>query len=139
MINKTRLYILVIVLLIAGYIWFSYNIFVQNNDSTGKGFNLCPIKSVTDIPCPSCGSTRSLMEIFHGNFVLALNINPLGYIIALLMMILPFWISYDLIRKRSSFHFFYIKTEKFISYKFIASLLIVLILINWCWNISKGL
>lgn len=139
MINKKRLYSLFIICLIAGYIWFYYCLSSQPTTNGGKEIHFCLIKSITGIPCPSCGSTRSVIEISHGNLLNALYYNPLGYIIFVIMLVLPFWIIYDLILGRSSLYVFYKKSEEFISRKAIAIILISLILANWFWNIHKGL
>lgn len=125
--------------LVAGYIWFIYNLYTQSINTNSNGIHFCIIKSLTGIPCPSCGSTRSVIEFFHGNFINALYINPLGYLIVLLMVSLPVWISFDLITDKSSFYSFYKKVEIFISKRIVAFLLIILILANWYWNIYKGL
>ncbi len=41
---------------------------------------LCPSIIFSGIPCPTCGITRSMWNIFHGNFLTALAFNPLGYL-----------------------------------------------------------
>jgi len=37
----------------------------------------CPFRVVTGIPCPSCGSTRSLVHLAHGDIAGSLILNPL--------------------------------------------------------------
>jgi len=37
----------------------------------------CPFKALTGLPCPTCGSTRSIVHLAHGNFTAALAMNPL--------------------------------------------------------------
>jgi uncharacterized protein DUF2752 len=37
----------------------------------------CVLKGVTNIPCPTCGSTRALVFLAHGEFIAALAMNPL--------------------------------------------------------------
>ncbi len=37
----------------------------------------CVFKALTGIPCPTCGSTRSLVLLSHGHIVPALFMNPL--------------------------------------------------------------
>ncbi len=37
----------------------------------------CVFKGLTGIPCPTCGSTRSVMHLSHGNMLSAFAMNPL--------------------------------------------------------------
>ncbi len=37
----------------------------------------CVFKGLTGIPCPTCGSTRSLVHLSHGDILSALAMNPL--------------------------------------------------------------
>ena len=43
------------------------------------GPSLCMFRNITGLPCPFCGTTRSIGNILMGNFNDALNLNPLGY------------------------------------------------------------
>lgn len=61
---------------------------------------VCLFKQVTTIPCPSCGSTRAVMEIVQGHFLLAIYWNPLAIITFAIMAISPFWIVADWITKK---------------------------------------
>jgi hypothetical protein len=45
--------------------------------STGP--SLCLFRNITGLPCPFCGSTRSVGHILQGEFSAALFSNPLGY------------------------------------------------------------
>jgi hypothetical protein len=44
-----------------------------------------------------------------------------------------------LVKKTASFYRVYLLAEKFISKKPIALILVVLVLLNWYWNIKKNL
>lgn len=53
---------------------------------------LCPFRALTDLPCPLCGTTRSVGNLLLGDFEAALAFNPLGiaFAIALVgMLLLP--------------------------------------------------
>jgi len=45
--------------------------------STGP--SVCLFRNVTGLPCPFCGSTRSVGHILQGEFSAAVYSNPLGY------------------------------------------------------------
>jgi len=122
----------------AGYIWLYYNISsisVESNDSVG----VCFIKNITSIPCPSCGTTRSVISLTKGHFFEAITINPLGLIVSLIMLIVPIWIIIDVVVKRNSLFDFYKKIEIYLNKKKYAIPLIILVIINWIWNITKRL
>ena len=135
--NRNSFYLLMIVACIVGYVWTFYNLSeakLKNNTS-----EVCLIKHVTNVPCPSCGSTRSVLSLTQGNFVQAINYNPLGLVIAAIMLLSPFWLVFDLTTKSHSFYRFFRKMELQLKRPQYAIPLILIVVINWIWNISKGL
>ncbi len=65
--------------------------------------------------------------------------NPFGIIIALIMLILPPWILFDIAKRRKTLFEFYGRAEVFLRNRSVAIPLLILVLMNWAWNISKGL
>jgi len=55
------------------------------------------------------------------------------------MTVAPPWIFYDLVTRKDTFQKYYISIEVFIRKPKIAITFSLLVLINWIWNISKGL
>ena len=50
----------------------------------GLGLDLCYVKSLTGLPCPGCGLTRSVLHASHGQPLAALQFNPFGpFVLAL--------------------------------------------------------
>lgn len=135
--NRNKLYTLLFIACFAGYAWFILALML--NEVKSESLNVCVFKHATNLPCPSCGSTRSVISITQGNFSSALYTNPLGYLIAGLMFILPFWLLFDIIRKRKTLFQFYTKFEIFLRKPVYAIPAIVLIVLNWIWNIAKGI
>lgn len=133
--KKNKLYFFLLSACFIGFCWLFFSIHYEQKNN----ISACFIKTTTNIPCPSCGSTRAVSEIVKGNIFEAVLINPFGLIIALGLIIIPIWIVFDLLFKKDSFYRFYQNTEKFIRKKPIASILIILVLLNWYWNIKKGL
>lgn len=133
--KQKKIYIILILALVAGYAW----IFLEMSFGIPDGDTVCLFKHVTGIPCPSCGSTRSVMSLAHGNFLESLAINPFGILVALIMVLAPLWISFDFLFKKRTFPDFYNRVELFLRKPGVAIPLIFLVLINWIWNISKGL
>lgn len=134
--SRNRLYLILAAVLTAGYCYTAWSLI---HVSRHNSFTFCPIKNITGIACPSCGSTRSVIEITKGNFNDALLLNPFGYIIATGLLVLPFWLLYDVLLKKDSFYKSYLKFEKTLRIKWVALVLILLTIANWGWNIYKGL
>jgi hypothetical protein len=120
--------------LVAGYLWLYHAASTPESDTT-----VCLFKNITTLPCPSCGATRSVICVLNGNIEEALFINPLGILILLIMVVSPFWIVFDLLTGRITLYHFYCKIEQFLRKPIVAVPLIVLVIVNWLWNISKGL
>lgn len=137
MLTKTRLYGLVVALAAASYGLLAY---FYHNANGSISAQVCPINLATGIPCPSCGTARSIVHIMEGNLHGAMLTNPLGFFAVVLLIALPLWIAVDLVRKRDSLYRSYVHAEAWlIRHKWVVVLLVVLILANWIWNITKGL
>ena len=62
------LYTFIFVLIITAVFIFSY-------------FIGCPIRLITNIPCPACGLTRAYISFFQGDFNLAFYYHPLFFLL----------------------------------------------------------
>jgi len=135
--NRNKLYSILLIACVAGYIWLYFS--TTSNITENNSVEVCLIKHVTNIPCPSCGSTRSVILLTKGNFVEALGLNPIGYLVALIMLVAPIWIVADMIFRDNSLFKCYQKIENQLKKPKYAIPLILLVIINWIWNIKKGL
>jgi hypothetical protein len=136
--SKKKLYIFFFALSLIGYIWLAWNVFEQSAHDTLPSF--CLFKEVTGIPCPSCGTTRSLIALINGNIRESLLINPFGPMMAFALLIIPLWIAVDTLGRSDSFYRFYGWTERLLATnKWISIPAIVIVALNWIWNIKKGL
>lgn len=54
----------------------------------------CTFKGLTGVPCPTCGSTRCLVHLAHGDFTSSLAMNPL---ISVCLLVAVFYFPYSLI------------------------------------------
>jgi hypothetical protein len=52
----------------------------------------CPFRSFTGIPCPTCGTTRSLVLLAHGDIAGSLVLNPL-FSLAIISALIFFFAS----------------------------------------------
>jgi len=130
--TKKRLYNWFFVIAAAGYAWLLGHICFHSEMQIG-----CLFHKITGLPCPSCGSTRSVLAILQGNFGEAWQFNPFGFLIIGLMIVVPLWILVDWIFRSDGFFRFYLKTENLFKKKYIYIPAIALVLGNWIWNFYK--
>lgn len=53
---------------------------------TLPGVPLCPVKWLTGRDCPTCGVTRALFALLHGNVGEAAALNPIAFLVVLIVM-----------------------------------------------------
>ena len=131
--SKNKLYSLLLIACSAGLIYLLYQLYYPESNT----YSVCIIKNISGFPCPSCGATRAVQLLFKGDFTGSILMNPFGIIISAILILLPFWIVIDLILKKETFYTFYNKMECLLKQKKIAIPLIILVLLNWIWNINK--
>lgn len=58
----------------------------------------CPLRTLTTIPCPSCGSTRAGLALLHADVAGALRLNPLAALAGIAFVVgggaAPLWVSF---------------------------------------------
>ena len=134
---RNKLYALLSSACLAGYIWLAIT---YNRSASGGGeLGVCIFKQFTGIPCPSCGSTRSVLSLIKGDFLGAFYWNPFGFILLAILLIFPIWILFDVLYKKSTLFNFYTKAELVFKRKWVAIPAILIVFLNWTWNIYKGL
>lgn len=135
-VSSNRIYSVLLLACVVGYIWVYYAL---THSSKESGLVVCPIKQVTGFPCPSCGVTRSLVQLVHGNPGAALYLNPMGMMVGAAMLVIPFWIAADFISGNRSLLIVYNRAGDLLKKPKIAVPLVVLLMLNWLWNIQKQL
>lgn len=133
--NDFRKYAYLAAACVVGYAWLIWEYRRTHVDGAG---GVCLIKHVTGIPCPSCGSTRSVQALLHGDVANALWLNPLGIVLFVLLILLPLWMAFDKISGRRSLAAAYDTMENVLRKPLPAVIFALLIAINWVWNITKG-
>ena len=89
----------------------------------------CAFKAFTGIPCPACGTTRSLMHLAHGDLQGSLLLNPAFAFVTVLALL---WLLYDaivLLFDASRFSLLLTSTESIIA-RFV---LVSGMLLNWSY------
>lgn len=138
--TRNNLYILVLFITFAGYIWTGIHLVrSQRQQNEATNIEVCLIKKVTGLPCPSCGTTSSVTYLLQGQFRNAVLANPLGFVMILAMAIFPVWIIFDLILNRNSFFLFYNYIEISFRMKVVAIPAVIIIITIWIWKIMKHL
>ncbi|MDZ4667828.1 MAG: DUF2752 domain-containing protein [bacterium] len=128
-----------ILLILAAYVWLFFNLwFPPTAEIMGGIPSVCFIKQITGYPCPSCGTTRAVLAILHGEWLNGLLLNPFAYIVLPFMAIIPLWIAFDHLNKSNTLEVIYRQTERCISKTKTAIVLLLLLLANWVWNFYKG-
>jgi hypothetical protein len=135
--SRNNFYRYLVLACLAGYIWILLVSRLKPED-IGSSYDVCLIHHFLHVPCPSCGSTRSVLSLMHGDLAGGLYWNPLGFLIFTALVVFPFWIGYDLLLKKESCYKYFRLFEKTMRRKRVAIPAIALILINWVWNIWKG-
>jgi hypothetical protein len=133
--SPKKLYVLILVLSLAGYSWLFWN---WRIDSGKKEVPVCLFRLATGIPCPSCGTTHSVVSILHGQFFRALKENPLGYPIAAVLLICPLWVAADMVFRRLSFLRFYRSAEGFLRRKWVAIPAVCVVVGIWIVNLLSA-
>jgi hypothetical protein len=133
--TRNKLYSLLLIACLAGFIYLFYSVQNLRRETVG----VCIIKNVTGYPCPSCGTTRAVMLLSNGKIIDSLLLNPFGVIVTVIMTIFPVWVLTDIVFKKETFFLAYKKAETVIRNPKIAIVLILLVILNWIWNLYKNL
>lgn len=95
----------------------------------------CIFKLLTGIPCPACGTVRSLQLLVHGDVVGSLLTNPLGLLLTLLVVAAAILVLRD--ARKDDDLLYRLMHRRWPSLALVV--VVLLTLANWLWNISKGL
>lgn len=135
--TRNKLYLFLAVACVAGYgcIFWTYRFYPL---ASRKEYGLCMFKKITSIPCPSCGSTRSILFLLQGDIAQAFMMNPIGIFLLIIMVVSPLWIAFDVIVKKNTLFHTYSTMENLLRKKSISLPMVALVLANWYWNITKG-
>jgi hypothetical protein len=133
--SARRLYGLMALFCSAGYLWLYLHLDYRWSAQVGS---VCIMKKTIGVPCPSCGSTRSMLSLLQGNFMEAVLWNPFGLLIFGGLVIVPIWVLYDVANSKRTLLSTYQKFEIIVQRKIVAWPLVFLVLMNWLWNFYKG-
>ena len=95
----------------------------------------CIFKWVTGVPCPGCGTVRSLRLLLHGDVMGSLMVNPLGVLLSLLAVAALVLVIRDALRDDDLLYRLMHRRWPV----WALAVVVLLTLANWVWNIQKGL
>lgn len=105
---------------------------------SAQGITVCVFKSVTGIPCPSCGTGRGIAYLLQGEFASAFMCNPFSFVVLPGGIISLAWLNVDMIRREMTLYRSYLRMNLYLNKNRLAVLLIILfVCVNWLWNLSK--
>lgn len=84
------------ILVTLGFLFVGTSFYVASYFS----INLCPIYHLIGVPCPSCGMTRSYIELFKGDVQSAFQMHPLFWLAPIFILILVLFERADSKRKK---------------------------------------
>ena len=135
--SRNKLYSIIAIACLGGYIWL-YTTHSRYSGVNAPEVGMCIIKKVTTLPCPSCGTTRSVISLIKGEWIEAIYTNPMGLIVLFIMLAAPIWMAIDILTRKESLLKIYLHTEAFFRQKKVAIPAIIIVISNWIWNITKG-
>ena len=94
----------------------------------------CLFKSLTGVPCPGCGTVRSLQLLLRGDVVGSVQTNPLGLLLTLLAVAAVVLVIRD--ARRDDDLLYRLMHHRWPVWALV--LVVLLTIANWCWNIAKG-
>ncbi len=113
--------------LITTVLWFSgVGLFTWLNLRMGTSYTICPLKTLTDIPCPGCGGTRAVIALAQGHFIEGLFLNPLTTLLLISSPLILF--AYYRNRRRNP-------SERWTPGRGFWLIVIALVAANWCFVI----
>ncbi len=128
---------LVTLLTAGGWGWLALHMLAEESVIQVPG--ACIIKQTTGFPCPSCGTTRAVHLLVNGDVKASLLSNPNGVLAGIALLVVPLLLLTDLLAAKSTIPAAYAMVETVFRKRWVQIAGIVLVLLNWWWNIEKGL
>ncbi|MBN1866726.1 DUF2752 domain-containing protein [Candidatus Sumerlaeota bacterium] len=101
----------------------------------GIGMSICWFHGLTGIPCPSCGSTRSLIALAHGQWGEAAAWNPLASLFFVGMGFYVVYSAFTLLLRRPRLRLQFTSARERLA---LAAILVLAVTIDWIYLIRAG-
>ncbi len=132
---RTYWYTLLALTAIYGWLWLQFS-----NRGHHRPLPVCIIKNITGYPCPSCGTTRGVMALLHGQWATALWLNPLSIVAIITLITTTLLFTLDtFLPGRDRLGQTWNQLETQLRKPAVLIIFGLLITSNWIWNILKAL
>lgn len=126
-------YVYAVLLLVAGVAWL-----MLSATPAISGHILCPFRKITSLPCPSCGSTTSVSLMMSGQWQSAFYANPLGYVIAIVMIGATFWLTVDIATgRRGLYNTYYTIEDRLRRRPLLLFIILSPVIAIWIWKLMS--
>lgn len=102
-------------------------------------FTPCLVKHLTGYPCPTCGATRAVVAFLRGDVAAAFGLNPLGPVAVVVASLVVLLLAYDLLTRRALLPDVSRWAIAQVARPVVFAPLGLAMVMNWAWNIQKGL
>lgn len=99
--------------------------------------NSCFLKSLTGIPCVTCGTTRAFSLLLKGEIYESILLNPIALLVFIASISFLFLLVYDFFIGTNILNNLIEKTKLLQMNNRIIIILFLLLILNWIWNIIK--
>lgn len=99
----------------------------------------CVFKSATGYACAGCGISRAISLAFSGEFLASLQTNPLGIFLLLIAVFCFSLLISDTFTSQKNLYKVYLWFNRKLKNFWVIFFFVLLFVVNWAWNIIKGI
>jgi hypothetical protein len=137
MTTQPRIYWYTLLGLAVVYGWLSLQFSTWGQE---RHLQVCLVKKITGLPCPSCGTTRGVIALLHGQVQTALWLNPLSTVALLAITGATLLLLADTLQPgRNRLGQAWNRIETTLRRPPVMIAFALLIAGNWIWNMIKAL
>lgn len=131
--EQIRIYTIFGLLTTGSLIWLIWNILLPDGTAS-----VCMFHQATGLPCPSCGTTTSVLHILNGNFNEAFEKNMLGFPAFIALLLFTCWLGFDFISRKQTFFTAYQASENWIKkHPLVLATMLTCVALNWIFLIAN--
>lgn len=99
----------------------------------------CVFKSATGYACAGCGISRAISLAFSGEFLASLQTNPMGIFLLLIAVFCFSLLISDTFTSQKNLYKVYLWFNRKLKNFWVIFFFVLLFVVNWVWNIIKGI